>query len=61
MEGRVNWGNEGLDEVCAAAGRWREVGATHLSIGTMRAGFASLDEHLGALGSVAQALELRPA
>ena len=55
MEGRVSW-QHGPDDVAAAIGRWREVGATHVSINTMKAGFASVDEHLAALESVASAL-----
>ncbi len=57
MEGRVSWQN-GPDEVVAALERWREVGATHVSINTMRAGFATVDEHVAALASVASALSL---
>lgn len=31
------------------AARWRELGATHLGINTMRAGFTSIQEHLAAI------------
>ena len=55
MEGRVSW-VDGPDEVAAHVARWREVGATHVSINTMKAGFATVDDHLAALESVAAAL-----
>ena len=57
MEGRVSWGRDGLGEVVDHADRWRAAGATHLSINTMGAGFADLDDHLDALAQVADALE----
>lgn len=56
MEGRVSWGREGLERVVDHAGRWRDAGATHLSVNTMGAGFESIDEHLDALAQVAEAL-----
>jgi probable F420-dependent oxidoreductase len=55
MEGRVSW-RRGADEVAAGIERWREVGATHVSIDTMRAGFATVDDHVDALAAVASAL-----
>jgi probable F420-dependent oxidoreductase len=56
MEGRVSWGTDGLDRLVSAAEQWRAEGATHLSVNTMGAGFATVDEHLRALESVAGAL-----
>lgn len=58
MEGRVSWGAEGVDQVVDHIGRWREAGATHVSINTMNAGLASIDDHLAALGATAEALAL---
>jgi probable F420-dependent oxidoreductase len=58
MEGRVSWGERGLDHVLEQVGGWREAGATHVSVNTMGAGFASVDDHLGALASVADGLGL---
>ncbi len=55
MEGRVSW-EQGADEVAAGIERWRQEGATHVSINTMRAGFATVEEHLAALESVGSAL-----
>jgi hypothetical protein len=37
---------------------WRDAGASHLSINTMRAGLATADDHLEALGRVAEGLAL---
>jgi probable F420-dependent oxidoreductase len=55
MEGRVSWrGN--ADEAAIAVARWRDAGATHISINTMNAGLATVDDHLRALDSVAAAV-----
>lgn len=59
MEGRVSWGEEGLHRVIDHIGRWRDTGASHVSVNTMGAGFRSVDEHLGALAAVADGLGLR--
>lgn len=56
MEGRVNWGDGGIDRVVDHLGRWRTAGATHVSVNTMRAGLANVDDHLRVLGEVAAAL-----
>ena len=62
MEGRVSWTAEGgLDTVLDHVERWRGTGASHLEINTMRAGFASVDDHLAALSRVAEALDLAKA
>lgn len=58
MEGRVSWGPEGAPTLVDHAGRWREAGATHVSVNTMGAGLGNVDAHLAALTQVAQALEL---
>jgi probable F420-dependent oxidoreductase len=58
MEGRGNWDPGGLDTVVDQVGRWSRAGATYVSINTMGAGFASVDEHLAALGAAANALGL---
>jgi probable F420-dependent oxidoreductase len=59
MEGRVSWTDAGLEKLVDQAGRWRDAGASHLSINTMNAGFSSLDEHLAALEEAAGALSVR--
>ena len=58
MEGRVTWSDAGAQSSVSQIERWREVGATHLSINTMGAGFETLDDHLAALGAVAVAAGL---
>ena len=58
MEGRVSWGDGDLSRLVDHVGRWRAAGATHLAIDTMRAGLATLDEHLDALAAAAQALNV---
>ncbi|SDK83333.1 LLM class F420-dependent oxidoreductase [Nonomuraea jiangxiensis] len=58
MEGRASWRGS-AEEVSELAGQWREAGATHLALNTMKAGLGSVDEHLAALESAAEALGLR--
>lgn len=58
MEGRATWGPGGVDALVREIEKWRAVGATHVSINTMRAGFTSVDEHLAALGAAAESLSL---
>ncbi len=56
MEGRVSWSDAGVDKLVEQVGRWREAGATHLSINTMNAGLGSVHGHLDALAAVVGAL-----
>jgi probable F420-dependent oxidoreductase len=58
MEGRVNWGEGGVAKLVDHVGRWRSVGATHVSINTMRAGLGSVEGHLEALTAAAPELDL---
>jgi probable F420-dependent oxidoreductase len=58
MEGRADWVPGGLDTLVDEVGRWSSAGATHLSINTMGAGLASVDEHLAALAAAADGLGL---
>ncbi|MEV0307711.1 LLM class F420-dependent oxidoreductase [Nonomuraea fuscirosea] len=58
MEGRVSWRGD-PDELAETARRWEASGATHLAVNTMRAGLRSVDEHLAALETAADALSLR--
>jgi probable F420-dependent oxidoreductase len=55
MEGRINVGSESSSSIAQQIAAWREAGATHLSINTMRAGFSTVDEHIAALASASQA------
>jgi probable F420-dependent oxidoreductase len=58
MEGRVTWrGN--LDEAIEAVEKWRDAGATHVSISTMGAGLSSVDEHVAVLAHIADVLRLK--
>ncbi|HUY21404.1 MAG TPA: LLM class F420-dependent oxidoreductase [Acidimicrobiales bacterium] len=58
MEGRVNWGDGGVARALDHLGRWRAAGATHLSVNTMGAGLASVDEHVRVLAEVSEAFGL---
>jgi probable F420-dependent oxidoreductase len=61
MEGRVSWSEGGMEQVVERIGAWRDAGASHLSVNTMGAGLQSVDDHLGALSELAEALDLRSA
>jgi probable F420-dependent oxidoreductase len=58
MEGRARWTGD-ADDLMERAARWRDAGATHLAINTMKAGLATVDDHLAALAAAADALDLR--
>jgi probable F420-dependent oxidoreductase len=58
MEGRVSWTDAGVDKLVHHVGRWRDAGATHVSINTMNAGLGTVDAHLAALATAARALEV---
>jgi len=55
MEGRVSWRGD-TGKLAGEAGQWRDAGATHLSVNTMGAGLATLDDHLAALEEAAGVL-----
>jgi len=55
MEGRINFGSGSSSSIDQQIAAWREAGATHLSINTMRAGFSTVDQHIAALASAIQA------
>lgn len=61
MEGRVTWGDGGVEQLLTHVDRWRAAGASHLSINTMGSGLGEVGRHLAVLGSIAAALELVPA
>ncbi len=56
MEGRVSWTEAGIEKLVDQVGRWRDVGATHLSINTMNAGLGPVERHLEVLETIAGAL-----
>ena len=51
----------GIGAFVEAVGRWRDVGATHLTVNTMNASLGSIDRHLEVLAEIAAALDLGPA
>lgn len=53
MEGRVSW-NGNADDLADGLRVWAEAGASHASINTMKAGLASVDDHLAALTTAAE-------
>lgn len=56
IEGRISWGEAGVDELVKHAARWRDAGATHLAVNTMGAGLGSVDGHLAVLAQAGEAL-----
>jgi probable F420-dependent oxidoreductase len=58
MEGRVAWGDKGVEQVVDHVGRWERAGATHLGVNTMGAGLGGVDGHLAALSRAAEGLGL---
>lgn len=58
VEGRVAWGEGGVDHVVTQIGQWRDAGASHVSINTMNAGLGTVGGHLAALDEAATALGL---
>lgn len=56
MEGRISLGPNSSSSIDQQVEAWRDAGATHLSINTMRAGFSTVDEHIAALASASHAV-----
>ena len=54
MEGRLGWQAD-WDKLAAAMRQWQDAGATHLSVNTMGAGLKTVDDHLAALATAAEA------
>ena len=54
MEGRVRW-QQDRDKLAAAMRQWQDAGATHLSVNTMGTGRQTVDDHLAALATAAEA------
>ncbi len=57
MEGRITWRGD-AGELAGQAARWQDAGASHVSVNTMGAGLATLDDHLAALAEAARVLRL---
>jgi probable F420-dependent oxidoreductase len=56
FEGRVDYATRDLDRIGTQADRWRQAGASHLSINTMGAGCQGVDDHIAGLGALAEVL-----
>ncbi|MFW5934170.1 MAG: LLM class F420-dependent oxidoreductase [Actinomycetota bacterium] len=56
MEGRVRLREGGVGKVVDDVHRWREAGASHVSINTMGAGLKGASQHLDALSEVVEQL-----
>jgi probable F420-dependent oxidoreductase len=56
MQGQINWTGD-RDKAAAQIAAWKAAGATHLSVNTMNAGLATVDDHLAALERVATDLK----
>jgi hypothetical protein len=54
MEGRLRW-QQDRDKLAAAMRHWQDADATHLSVNTMGAGLKTVDDHLAALATAAEA------
>ena len=52
----MSWTADGVAKLVDHVGRWEAVGSTHLSINTMGAGLATVDEHLEVLAQAAEAV-----
>jgi len=55
MEGRATWTGD-ADDLAAKVALWEQAGATHVSINTMSAGLATVDDHLAVLARAAAEL-----
>lgn len=51
---RLRW-QEDRDKLAAAMRQWQDAGVTHLSVNTMAAGLKTVDDHLAALATAAEA------
>ncbi|MET0500102.1 MAG: TIGR03619 family F420-dependent LLM class oxidoreductase, partial [Candidatus Binatia bacterium] len=49
IEGRITLGGRSADQWAAELAAWKTLGATHLSVNTMKAGFTSVAEHIEAI------------
>ena len=56
FEGRVEYATRDHDKMAEHARRWREAGASHLSINTMHAGLQGVDAHIAALAEMVPVL-----
>ena len=59
MQGRVSWNADDPDRFARQVERWRDNGATHVSIDTMYTGLTTVDDHIRALQHAATLAGLR--
>ncbi len=57
MEGRASWSADDPEKLVRQVERWREAGASHLSIDTMYAGLGDVDAHVVALTRAAELVQ----
>lgn len=53
MQGQVSWDGS-AESLAGGFGMWAQAGASHVSVNTMNAGLASVDEHLNVLRTIAE-------
>jgi probable F420-dependent oxidoreductase len=56
FEGRVDYSTDDPERTAAHAVKWREAGASYVSVNTMGAGLVGVDAHIGALTGLAASL-----
>ena len=54
MEGRVRWDPSDPARFARQLDKWRQAGATHVSIDTMAVGLGGVGDHLAALARAAE-------
>jgi probable F420-dependent oxidoreductase len=59
MEGRVAWDPSDPERVARQVERWRQAGASHVTVNTMGTGQAGVDDHIKALKQTAAACGLQ--
>jgi probable F420-dependent oxidoreductase len=60
MEGRVSWDPDDPARFERQVGKWRDAGATHLSINTMNTGQDGVDAHIAVLARAAELAGVTP-
>ena len=58
IEGRINAADGDVDLWASQTAAWQALGATHVALNTMGAGYTSLKQHLNALKAYAEAVKL---
>ena len=58
IEVRLNYGDGDLAVLTEAVDRWRKLGVTHISFNTMRSGFETSIQHIGAMRRIGECADL---